>query len=115
MVTRKSNNTQHLIIQLFSILPIILILSFGLYHIANARSAEAKSSANRELSFTSVFITSDDTLWSIAKEHYTEEYGSINNYIKEIKRCNSLTTDDINAGSSLLVPVYISVESPYLE
>ena len=89
---------------------VVCILSFGVYHITSARPAEAKSAIDRELCFKSVYITSKDTLWSIAKENYTEEYGSIKNYIKEIKRCNSLASDNIIAGSALLVPFYVSVD-----
>lgn len=101
-------------VHVLCILFIICSLSFGVYHIANASagSTESATDITKELSFKSVPITSKDTLWSIASENYTEEYGSIKNYIKEIKRCNSLTSDTINAGSSLIVPVYISVAAP---
>lgn len=94
-------------IQLFGIILAICVFSFGLYHFAASNSATAQKDGTRELSFKSVCVHPNDTLWSIARENYTEEYGSLNNYIKEIKRCNSLTTDHINAGSSLLVPIYI--------
>ena len=87
----------------------LCILSFGIYHITNTRSAEAKSTIHRELCFKSVPITANDTLWSIAQENYTDEYGSLKNYIKEIKRCNSLTSDKIVSGSALLVPFYVTI------
>lgn len=110
MHSRKSCSTNLSMTHILGMLLIVCILSFGVYHITNARPAEAKSTVTRELSFKSISITSKDTLWSIAEENYTEEYGSIKNYIKEIKRCNSLTTDDIKAGSALMVPIYVSVD-----
>lgn len=55
----------------------------------------------------SVYIETDDTLWSIAYKYYSEEFGSIEDYIKEIKKCNSLKSDAIYAGRHIIVPVYI--------
>lgn len=109
----RNLNSKHITVRILCILLTIFIVSFGAYHIANACPAEDSTAAAKELSFKSIPITSKDTLWSIASENYTEEYGSIKNYIEEIKRCNSLTSDTINAGSSLIVPVYISVVTSY--
>lgn len=111
MYTGKSNTLLNFTVPILGILSIILVLSFGIYHSTGAHPAAAQTSPARELSFKCVSVTSKDTLWSIASEHYTEEYGSIKNYIKEIKRCNSLESDNIKAGSSLMVPVYITTNS----
>lgn len=56
--------------------------------------------------YLSVPISNQDTLWSIAEEYYTEEFGSVKNYIKEIKECNSLSSDAIYAGNHIIIPVY---------
>ena len=109
MHTHTWNKPRFSLIQLLGILAVICVLSLMIYHIANACSVKGQTVSGRELSFKSVSVTTKDTLWSIAKENYTEEYGSIQNYIKEIKRCNSLTSDDIYAGSFLLVPVYETI------
>lgn len=100
-------------VRLFGIILILCVLSFGLHHITLSGSTDTpkQNRIEKELSFRSITVNPNDTLWSIAKENYSEEYGSLKNYIKEIKRCNSLTTDHINAGSSLLVPIYVSVDS----
>ncbi len=58
-------------------------------------------------SFTSIEIQSGDSLWSIASEHMTEEYGSIQEYMKEIKSLNGLRGDEIHAGKFLVIPYYI--------
>lgn len=94
----------------FCILLTISILFLGIYCIFSTKSASAEVTPmqNTELSFKSVYITGNDTLWSIAKENYTKEQGSMEEYINEIKRCNSLSSDRINAGSSIIVPVYLS-------
>ena len=61
--------------------------------------------------YKTVRITAKDTLWSIAKDNYRKEYGSLQNYIKDIKECNSLSSDSINAGCSIIVPVYVQEHS----
>jgi hypothetical protein len=96
--------------QVVSALFILCILSFGTYHIVSASHEVQAANVRQELSFKSISVTGKDTLWSIAKENYSKEYGSLNDYIKEIKRCNSLTSDRINAGSSIIVPIYVSSE-----
>lgn len=56
--------------------------------------------------YTSVKITSGDSLWSIAEEYRTDECGDIKEYIREIKSLNKLKTDKIHAGEYLLIPYY---------
>lgn len=56
--------------------------------------------------YTSVTVSSGDTLWSIADTYHTVECGDKRTYIREIKRLNHLATDDIHAGSSLVIPYY---------
>lgn len=58
-------------------------------------------------SYTSIEIQSGDSLWSIASEHMTEEYGSVQEYMKEIKSLNGLRSDEIHAGKFLVIPYYI--------
>jgi LysM repeat protein len=62
----------------------------------------------REKKVVSVMVEPEDTIWEIADEYYTAECGSLSDYVQEIKRCNSLDSDTIYAGYSLLVPVWVS-------
>lgn len=111
MYTRKINISYHFIRNVIGVFFIFCILSFGFYHLTNVCSNKAEAAnVKQELSFKSVPVTSKDTLWSIAKENYSQEYGSLKDYIKEIKRCNSLSSDRINAGSSIIVPIYVPAE-----
>lgn len=57
-------------------------------------------------SYTSIEIQPGDSLWSIASEHITEEYSSIQDYVMEIKALNGLGDDRIHAGRFLIVPYY---------
>ena len=85
---------------------LIAILGLTASRMVSAGSKEVNNTDCMELSFKSVKVSADDTLWKIAKENYSE--GSLEEYIQEIMRCNSLTSENINAGSSLIVPIYIS-------
>lgn len=73
-------------------------------------TVNAKDNVVREKQVISVKVEEGDTLWSIAKEHYTREYKDVKAYIKEIKRVNGLSTDMIHEGRYLVVPCYIEVE-----
>lgn len=57
--------------------------------------------------FKSIEIASGDTLWSIAEDNMdTRYYKHTADYVAEVKRMNSLDTDQIIAGSYLIVPYY---------
>lgn len=59
--------------------------------------------------FKSIYISQGDTLWSIAEENMDDHYSSTSEYINEVKRMNSLSSDHIVCGSYLVVP-YFSTE-----
>ena len=58
--------------------------------------------------FKSIYITQGDTLWSIAEANMDEHYSSQKEYINEVKRMNSLTSDHIVCGSYLIIPYFSS-------
>ena len=73
---------------------------------SNAKDDSAKTSYKY---YKSITVTSHDTLWSIAEEYMDEEhYDSITDYIREVKRMNSLTNDTIHYGQYLIIPYYDS-------
>lgn len=72
------------------------------------RTASAGNSTGGRYCITSVQIEAGDSLWSLATEYYTEEFVSIPEYIKEIKRMNGLSSDTLYAGSYLLIPQYLA-------
>ena len=91
-----------LVICLSVILLIIYIISVN-----SNRTAYSIDTGN--ISYISVPITTNDTLWSIADKYYADEFGTIKDYVKEIKRCNSLKSDNIYAGRYIVVPVIYNV------
>lgn len=77
---------------------IIMILPKNI--IANA------DDSHRQKTVTSVLIQKGDTLWSIAGQYMTKEYSSRSEFIKEIKKCNGISSDVIHEDQYLIVPYY---------
>ena len=88
---------------IISLLSVCFFLYFG------DRVVKAQESAN-DIQYKVVEIKNGDSLWSIAKENMdnTNDTGFINiyQYIHEIKRCNNMKSNQINAGCYLMVPYY---------
>ena len=79
-------------------------------HLFLTPESQAQAANIRNKRVVSVIVEREDTLWSIASEYYTEECGSMKEYVSEIKKCNSLEGDTIYAGYPLVVPVWVSEE-----
>ena len=88
---------------IISLLSVCFFLYFG------DRVVKAQESAN-DIQYKVVEIKAGDSLWSIAKENMdnTNDSGFTNiyQYIHEIKRCNNMKSNQINAGCYLMVPYY---------
>ena len=56
--------------------------------------------------YTSIVVEKGDTLWDIANQYITPEYGDISEYIGEVKYLNHLRGDEIHAGEYLTIPYY---------
>ncbi len=55
--------------------------------------------------YAEVRVESGDTLWDIAMQYMTEEYRSVNEYIREIKKINHLGAT-LQYGQILTIPYY---------
>ena len=88
---------------------IISLLSLCFFLYFGDRVVKAQESAN-DIQYKVVEIKDGDSLWSIAKENMdnTNDSGFINiyQYIHEIKRCNNMKSNQVNAGCYLMVPYY---------
>ena len=88
---------------IISLLSVCFFLYFG------DRVVKAQESAN-DIQYKVVEIKDGDSLWSIDKENMdnTNDSGFINiyQYIHEIKRCNNMKSNQVNAGCYLMVPYY---------
>ena len=72
-----------------------------------ASSGQSRAALNHSYKYyTSIEIEKGDTLWTIAEQYMTSEYGSIQSYVEEIKDVNNLGDDEIHSGQYLTIPYY---------
>lgn len=90
------------------LLPILLA---GMLFLSSHTLHGPAASRHYEIGYKSVYITAEDTLWGIAKQSYSPEYGTLEEYIQEIMRCNAMKSEYIQAGGFLIVPVYLRTVS----
>ena len=85
----------------------ILVMTVGM-HLFSDSESQVQAANIRDKRVVSVTVEKDDTIWTIARRYYTEECGSMKDYVAEIKKCNSLNNDTIYAGYPLLIPIWVS-------
>ena len=102
---KRRRQLQHRNLTVAAFVLAICLIFIGGFHRFSLRTSAA-SEHEMYLYYTSVTVRSGDTLWSIADEYHTVECGDMQTYIMEIQRLNHLGTDEIHAGSSLVIPYY---------
>ena len=92
---------------LLAVMTLCLVITFSFGINSFLSNAKAESSPVSYKYYKSITISNGETLWSIAKENMdAEHYASVNDYIKEVKQVNSLSSDSINYGANIIVPYY---------
>ena len=99
---RRAKRRNRRALTLITALLIVAVISFAFA----AFFGKAKGSSGRVKKLTSVYVEKGDSLWSIAEEYYTPECGNMKDYIREIRATNSLDSNTIRYGYTLLVPYY---------
>ena len=107
MVIRRRQQVmyQRIVVVILTVCIIICGVLLGSSIMASGHS----KASNEQVSFkyyTSIEIEPGDTLWSIASEHISVEYDSIQEYIDEVKELNQLGPDEIHSGQYLTIPYY---------
>lgn len=94
---------------------IVAVLVFVFAVLSNFTKPEYSSEAEttNEKYYKSITIEYGDTLYDIAKEHITEEYKDINEYISEVKSINQLSSDKITAGCCIVIPYYAAEKQSF--
>ena len=88
---------------------IIILLMIALVSVVKTfvqSSSVVNAETKRDLHCVSVCVDSNDTLWSLAEEYYSDEYNSIDNLIHEIKTINHMGSDQVNVGNYIIIPYY---------
>ncbi|MCM1235720.1 MAG: LysM peptidoglycan-binding domain-containing protein [Ruminococcus flavefaciens] len=92
---------------LLTVMTLCLVFTFSFTINGFLSNAKDDSSQTTSKYYKSITISNGETLWSIAKDYMdVEHYASVNDYIKEVKKLNSLTSDSISYGANIIVPYY---------
>ena len=100
--TLESRPVLKRMILLVGALIVILLCTFALSTIATAKHTQA-AQRGTQTAYESIRISGGDSLWSIAQEYHGLENTA--DFVKELKVLNNLSSDRIQTGSYILVPV----------
>ena len=103
---REAEVHQNILLALITTIVVLLCVLIGSSIAASGQSKAAQNTSYKY--YTSVEIEKGDTIWNIAEEYMTPEYGSIQGYVEEIKSVNNLGDDDIHSGQYLMIPYFSS-------
>lgn len=95
--SRRSNNTKiniYVLICAFIAVFAIILAATGMFVQADEKS---------NITYESIQIKPNDTLWDIATEYCDTEQESVLEYIENIKEINHLSSDNIASGNYLIV------------
>lgn len=100
-IKQVRRNKAILIITLSFIAVILICLSF------NSISTEASDPDHKPVFkyYKSLEVKQGDTLWSIAQE-YKNDQCTVYEYVSEVRKINSLPSDQIKSGNCIIVPYY---------
>ena len=90
-----------------SVITVFLSLAVaGLISVCGTTLASAAPDHEYVRYYTSIRIEQGDTLWSIAQE-YKLDSESTQHYVDEVMEMNSLSSEQITAGKSLMIYYYV--------
>lgn len=87
----------------------VMVIAISILFISFSTEANDYEHPSSYKYYKSIEIVKGDTLWSIANDNFDpDHYKNAHEYIDEVKKMNSLTSDNIVAGSHIIVPYYSS-------
>lgn len=97
-ITKKSTHKLQLL-SLAILLIVIITCTLVSFNVSGSTKAKDKL-------YTTVLVEDGDSLWTIAKNYYSDEYIDYNEYIEEVKSINGMKNSNIKIGSYIIVPYY---------
>ena len=85
------------------LLATVLFITIGSIGFGSSFSDAHESKREQTVVYKSIMIQSGDTLWDIAQRYKTNDYESTQDYVNELKRLNSLESDQIQESRYLTV------------
>lgn len=89
----------------------VVVVLFGSFLFGNLLTTNAKGNTTESpvnyKYYKSIEIQQGDTLWSLAKRYMSkEETASVQKYIADVKKINTMNSDNIQAGQYLTIIYY---------
>ncbi len=101
--TRVKNHQLKKQLVLFILTVVVLFISCAFFGNILTSAHDKSENNTKDDCYTSVAIQYGDTLWSIAETYMPEDYTSVQDYVKHLKKLNNLKSDDLQAGTYLIV------------
>lgn len=107
LIKRQSRRKQVRRNIIILILSVLLAVALSILFISFSTQANDTKHQPSYKYYKSIEVSKGDTLWSIAKNNIdSRHYKSTREYVAEVKKLNSLPTDNIIAGSYIIIPYY---------
>lgn len=84
-----------------------VLISAFIIILSNNNQIQAEEDSHAIKQYRSVEIEPGDTLWGFAAEYADGHYSSLQEYIDELMFINNLSSDQIIAGSRIIITYYI--------
>lgn len=97
-ITKKSTHKLQLL-SLAILLIVIITCTLVSFNVSGSTKAKDKL-------YTTVLVEDGDSLWTIAKNYYSDEYIDYNEYIEEVKSINGMKNSNIKTENYIIVPYY---------
>ena len=98
-INKKSKKLRTSFILSFYLITMLFSYLLGLSHNFVKADSEIKP-----VYIESRVVKHGETLWSIAKSYHSVYHRNTKEYIEAIKECNNLYSDEIYAGTNLIIP-----------
>lgn len=96
------------------VLLLLILLTGPVSKLFSSSSSVVEAEQNlSEIQYKIIEVKKGDSLWTIAQDNMGPGYSSIRFYIREIKKCNQLKSDNVIAGTYLMLPYYEVEGSDY--
>ncbi len=106
MLLKGYNNT--VVIRAVKIVLVLAILiSAFIIILSNNNQIQAEEDSHAIKQYRSIEVEPGDTLWGFASEYADGHYSSLQEYIDELMFINNLSSDQIIAGSRIIITYYV--------
>lgn len=92
--TKRTTINKYVLICAFIAVFAIILAATGMF---------AQANENNNITYESIMIENNDTLWDIATKYCDTDEESISEYIDNIKEINNISSDKIVSGNYLII------------